>query len=236
MKGCRTELAPPAQAENDHWSFRADWIRQMCLECARAGEQQAPVHVENRYFATRKGWRGRGFNDRRSSSAIWVNLALSGLWLAALVVWQFLGLKSPAGTIIDATPALLGLWYFLTSKTICRRVNVFLPDRPNQRLLIDPNPRPSRHSIRRRRTHGPSGLKAVAGTASPTSAPRSAPPRKRAPRRHRGRHGQDAECRRSDPRLWLSPNGESSRQRRRGAPGPGGSRQTLWRGQRRLGR
>ena len=34
---------------------------------------------------------------RRSRAAIWVNLALSGLWLAALVVWQFVGLKSPAG-------------------------------------------------------------------------------------------------------------------------------------------
>jgi hypothetical protein len=55
---------------------------------------------------------------RRSSSAIWVNLALSGLWLTALVVWQFLGLKSPAGTIIDAAPALFGLWYFLTSRRV----------------------------------------------------------------------------------------------------------------------
>lgn len=55
---------------------------------------------------------------RRSRAAIWVNLALSGLWLAALVVWQFLGLKSPAGTIIDATPALLGLWYFVTSRRV----------------------------------------------------------------------------------------------------------------------
>lgn len=55
---------------------------------------------------------------RRSRAAIWVNLALSGLWLAALVVWQFLGLKSPAGTIIDATPALFGLGYFLTSRRV----------------------------------------------------------------------------------------------------------------------
>jgi Protein of unknown function (DUF2569) len=55
---------------------------------------------------------------RRSRAAIPVNLALSGLWFAALVVWQFLGLKSPAGTIIDATPALFGLWYFLTSKRV----------------------------------------------------------------------------------------------------------------------
>ena len=55
---------------------------------------------------------------RRSRAAIWVNLALSGLWLAALVVWQFLGLKSPAGTIIDATPALLGIGYFLTSTRV----------------------------------------------------------------------------------------------------------------------
>ena len=55
---------------------------------------------------------------RRSQAAISVNLALSGLWLAALVVWQFLGLKSPAGTIIDAIPALFGAWYFLTSRRV----------------------------------------------------------------------------------------------------------------------
>ena len=61
---------------------------------------------------------------RRSRAAIWVNLALSGLWLAALVVWQFVGLKSPAGTIIDATPALFGLWYFLTSRRVR---NTFTP-------------------------------------------------------------------------------------------------------------
>lgn len=54
----------------------------------------------------------------RSPAAISVNLALSGLWLVVLVVWQFLGLKSPAGTIIDATPALFGLWYFLTSRRV----------------------------------------------------------------------------------------------------------------------
>ena len=54
----------------------------------------------------------------RRAAAISVNLALSGLWLAALVAWQFLGLKSPAGTIIDATPALFGLCYFLTSRRV----------------------------------------------------------------------------------------------------------------------
>jgi len=55
---------------------------------------------------------------RRSRAAISVNLALSGLSLAALVVWEFLGLKSRAGIIIDATPALFGLWYFLTSRRV----------------------------------------------------------------------------------------------------------------------
>lgn len=40
------------------------------------------------------------------------------VWLAALVVWQFLGLKSPAGSIIDATPAVFGLWYFLSSERV----------------------------------------------------------------------------------------------------------------------
>lgn len=55
---------------------------------------------------------------RRSRAAISVSLALSGLWLAALVVWQFLGLRSPAGTSIDATPALFAAWYFLTSRRV----------------------------------------------------------------------------------------------------------------------
>jgi hypothetical protein len=55
---------------------------------------------------------------RKSSTAIAVNLVLSGLWLVALVVWQFLGLKSPIGTTIDATPAILGLGYFLRSKRV----------------------------------------------------------------------------------------------------------------------
>jgi hypothetical protein len=55
---------------------------------------------------------------RRSAAAISLNLALCGLWLAALTAWQFLGLKSPAGTIIDATPALFGLGYFLISRRV----------------------------------------------------------------------------------------------------------------------
>ena len=55
---------------------------------------------------------------RRSRTAVSVNLALSRLCLAALVVWQFLGLKSPAGTIIDAAPALFGVCYFLTSRRV----------------------------------------------------------------------------------------------------------------------
>jgi hypothetical protein len=55
---------------------------------------------------------------RRTPAAIPVNLALSGLWLAALIVWQFLGLKSPAGTVIDAIPALFGLWYFASSRRV----------------------------------------------------------------------------------------------------------------------
>lgn len=73
---------------------------------------------------------------RRSRAAISVNLALSGLWLAALVVWQFLGLKSPAGTIIDATPAVLGAWYFLTStrvrNTFAQSSGRSARDRPGQ--------------------------------------------------------------------------------------------------------
>jgi hypothetical protein len=44
--------------------------------------------------------------------------------------------------------------------------------------------------------HGPSGLRAVAGAASATSAAASSPPRKRAPRPDVGvALGQDAECR-----------------------------------------
>ena len=41
----------------------------------------------------------------------------------------------------------------------------------------------------------PSGLRAVAGAASATSAAAGSPPRERAPHRRRGRLGQDAECR-----------------------------------------
>lgn len=55
---------------------------------------------------------------RKRRAAIAVNLALSVLWITALVVWQFLGLKSPVGTIIDATPALFGLWYFMASRRV----------------------------------------------------------------------------------------------------------------------
>jgi hypothetical protein len=61
---------------------------------------------------------------RKSPTAIAVNVVLSGLWLVALVAWQFLGLKSPAGTIIDATPAILGLGYFLRSRRVR---NTFTP-------------------------------------------------------------------------------------------------------------
>jgi len=60
---------------------------------------------------------------RRSRAAIPVNLALGGLWLAALIAWQFLGLKSSIGMIIDAIPALFGVWYFLTSKRVRNTFN-----------------------------------------------------------------------------------------------------------------
>jgi hypothetical protein len=66
---------------------------------------------------------------RKSPTAIAVNLALSGLWLVALVVWQFLGLKSAAGTIIDATPAIFGLGYFLRSGRV-RKTFVRTSGRP----------------------------------------------------------------------------------------------------------
>ena len=101
---------------------------------------------------------------RRCRTAVSVNLALNGLWLAALVVWQFLGLKSPAGTIVDATPALFGLCYFLTSrrvrntftgssgrsapwrtllKTMLRRtVRPALPDRLDPQAPVHPPIRP----------------------------------------------------------------------------------------------
>jgi hypothetical protein len=55
---------------------------------------------------------------KRRRAAIAANLVLSGLWLAILVLWHFLGLKSGAGTIIDATPAVFGVWYFLSSKRV----------------------------------------------------------------------------------------------------------------------
>lgn len=66
---------------------------------------------------------------RKRRAAIAVNLALSGSWIMALVVWQFIGLKSGLGTIIDATPAVFGLWYFLTSRRV-RNTFTWTGDRP----------------------------------------------------------------------------------------------------------
>ena len=59
----------------------------------------------------------------RRRAAIPVNLALGGSWLAALVAWQFLGLHSSVGTVIDVIPALLGLGYFLTSSRVRHTLN-----------------------------------------------------------------------------------------------------------------
>ena len=55
---------------------------------------------------------------RRRRAAIAANIALNTLSVSFLVPWHFLGMKSQAGTVIDALPGLIGLWYFLVSKRV----------------------------------------------------------------------------------------------------------------------
>jgi hypothetical protein len=61
---------------------------------------------------------------RRRRAAIAANIALNALSVSFLVAWHFLRMKSQAGTVIDALPALIGLWYFLVSKRVR---NTFAP-------------------------------------------------------------------------------------------------------------
>ena len=61
---------------------------------------------------------------RRRRAAIAANIALSALSVSFLVAWHFVGMKSQAGTVIDALPLLIGLWYFLVSKRVR---NTFAP-------------------------------------------------------------------------------------------------------------
>jgi hypothetical protein len=55
---------------------------------------------------------------RRRRAAIAANIALNTLSVSFLVAWHFLGLKSQAGTAIDALPGLILLCYFLVSKRV----------------------------------------------------------------------------------------------------------------------
>jgi hypothetical protein len=55
---------------------------------------------------------------RRRHGAITANIALNTVSVSFLVAWHFLGMKSQAGTVIDAVPGLIGLWYFLVSKRV----------------------------------------------------------------------------------------------------------------------
>ena len=61
---------------------------------------------------------------RRRRAAIAANISLSALSVSFLVAWHFVGMKSQAGTVIDALPLLIGLWYFLVSKRVR---NTFAP-------------------------------------------------------------------------------------------------------------
>lgn len=55
---------------------------------------------------------------RRRREAIAANITLNALFASSLVAWHFLGMKSSAGTVIDALPALVGIWYFLASRRV----------------------------------------------------------------------------------------------------------------------
>jgi hypothetical protein len=55
---------------------------------------------------------------RRRRAAIAANITLNALSVSFLVAWHFLGMKSQAGTAIDALPGLILLCYFLLSKRV----------------------------------------------------------------------------------------------------------------------
>jgi Protein of unknown function (DUF2569) len=55
---------------------------------------------------------------RRRHSAIANNIAFNILSASIVVSWHLLGEKSPAGTVIDVLPYLVGLCYILTSKRV----------------------------------------------------------------------------------------------------------------------
>jgi Protein of unknown function (DUF2569) len=55
---------------------------------------------------------------RKRHAAIVNNIAFNVLSILFVIGWHFLGEKSLVGTVIDATPGLVGLWYFLVSKRV----------------------------------------------------------------------------------------------------------------------
>jgi hypothetical protein len=55
---------------------------------------------------------------RRRRAAITANVVLNALSVSFLVAWWFLGMKSQAGTVIDALPGLACLCYVLVSKRV----------------------------------------------------------------------------------------------------------------------
>ena len=61
---------------------------------------------------------------RRRRAAIGANVVLNAMSVSFLVAWHFLGMKSQAGTVIDALPGLILLWYFIVSKRVR---NTFAP-------------------------------------------------------------------------------------------------------------
>lgn len=57
---------------------------------------------------------------KKRKSAIINNVIFHVLSIAFLACWHMLGMKSTLGTIIDAMPGLVGIWYILASQRVRR--------------------------------------------------------------------------------------------------------------------
>jgi hypothetical protein len=55
---------------------------------------------------------------RRRKTAIAHNIIFNAISVLLLVGWHFTGTKSDVGTLVDALPGLVSLWYFLVSKRV----------------------------------------------------------------------------------------------------------------------
>ena len=55
---------------------------------------------------------------RNRKAAIAHNITFNALSVLLLVGWHFVGEKSTVGTLVDALPSLVSLWYFLVSKRV----------------------------------------------------------------------------------------------------------------------